>query len=82
MATCRRCGTYMNPAERMLGPYCGPCVRKAHFAATHGQSIKRVESIHDWVIGKYTEQGCPDCGLLKLAKFPDGELYCPRGGRR
>lgn len=27
---CRECGKKMNPAERMLGPVCGECVRKKH----------------------------------------------------
>lgn len=31
---CERCGTLMNPAERMLGPVCGKCVRELHRRAT------------------------------------------------
>lgn len=28
--TCLECGREMNPAERILGAVCGPCVRRLH----------------------------------------------------
>jgi NMD protein affecting ribosome stability and mRNA decay len=29
-ATCRQCGSPLNPAERMIHAVCGRCVRKNH----------------------------------------------------
>ena len=44
MANCERCGTYMNPAEAMLGPYCGGCVRKAHASVVNPRSVHTLPS--------------------------------------
>lgn len=34
MAECSDCGAYMNPAEAMMGPTCGKCVRAYHLYVT------------------------------------------------
>lgn len=33
-SACESCGRVMNPAQAMLGPVCGDCVRAAHAEAT------------------------------------------------
>ena len=44
MANCERCGTYMNPAEAMMGSVCGPCVSREHYKAVHGYYPRKNQS--------------------------------------
>ena len=47
MTHCTKCSARMNPVERMLGPICGACVRRAHAAAT-GSSASRGNPGRRW----------------------------------
>lgn len=76
MANCKRCGTYMNPSEAMLGPYCGDCVDKAHRAAVEGRrtppDLPTTDDVFSWFVsGKtihYIDRYCVNCDAVSHIK--------------